>query len=102
MPTTQPVQPIQQPAIADIRNALQALVAWREESLRGDLKDVERLLRHALEGLGEPNLASVQAAEVMLREWEGSYDTQRNARDVAAVILRAAVTGEIPPTWSTE
>lgn len=35
----------------DIQNALQILVTLREESLRGDTLDAERLLRHALQEL---------------------------------------------------
>lgn len=98
MSITQPIQPIQQPAIADIRNALQALIAWREESLRGDLRDVERLLRHALEGLGEPNAAAIQAADAMLKTYDrNTVDAAsgRSARDTAAVILNAQLRGTL-------
>ena len=67
---------------------------------------IARLIRHAIEGLSEPPLAAVQAAATMLREAQaesqGFAVNQRYARDTAAAILRAAVTGEIPRTWSHE
>lgn len=77
---------------------------WENRELGYDeispaFQDIARLIRHAIEGLSEPNLASIQAAEILVREYHGSLDDQRNARDVAAGILKAAVTGEIPRTW---
>jgi len=87
-----------------LRNALQ--IAEGFSNYRGDsfedreaFSDIARLIRHALSQLGEPSLEAVQAAEVMIREWEGSREP-RNVRDVAAVILHAAVTGNVPPTWN--
>jgi len=88
--------------LADIRNALQALVAWREESLRADLEDVERLLNHAIEGLSEPNAAAIHAATALLRAAMGptAFDLAepRLPRDVASVILHAQLTGLSPET----
>jgi|SRR6267378_8474118 len=72
----------------------------RYDEAMGAFGDIARLLRHAIEGLSEPNLAAVQAAEILVREYHGSLDDQRNARDVAAGILKAAVTGLVPGTWS--
>lgn len=96
------VTPIQQPPIEDLRNALQALVAWREESLRGDLEDVERLLAHAIEGLSEPNAAAIHVATAMLRAAMGPTAFEladpRLARDTASVILNAQLTGFSPET----
>ena len=85
-----------------IRNALQIAQVWEQDAYRGDrpaFLNIARLLRHALEQLGEPNLAAVQAAEVLLREWHGTPDEQRSARDTAAGILHAQMTGAVPPTW---
>jgi hypothetical protein len=62
-------------------------------------ESVARLLKHALEQLGEPNLAAVQATEILVREWHGTPDAQRSARDTAAGILWAQLTGAVPPTW---
>lgn len=99
------LQPLVQPPVEDLKNCLQIANAWAEGQpplTAQAFVRIAQLIRHALEQLGEPNLASIQAAAVMLREHEGlgAHDQQRDARDVAAVILRAAVTGEIPRTWS--
>ena len=107
------VTPIQQPPIEDIRNALQIAQLWIEANpaqraatfAPTALGDIARLLKHALEGLSEPSLAAVQAAATMLREAGGAYDNEghvepRYARDAAAVILHAQLTGEVPKTWS--
>ena len=62
-------------------------------------------LKAALEQLGEPNLAAIQATATMLGEVEGRLPVvmnHREWRDIAAVILRAQVTGNVPPTWSAE
>ena len=67
---------------------------------RGAIGDIARLLRHALEQLGEPNLAAVQATEILVREWHGTPDAQRSARDTAAGILYAQMTGKVPKTWT--
>lgn len=105
------VQPIQQPVIEDLRNALQIAQMWVarnwdfEDANAVDhaIEDIARLIRHAIEGLSEPSLAAVQAAAILTREIEEStaVDRQREARDLAAAILRAAVTGEIPRTWES-
>lgn len=104
-----PITPIQQPALEDLKNALQIAQLWMDgapekywERTAVAFGDIARLLKNVLEALSEPNLAAVQAAEILVREYHGSLDDQRSARDVAAGILRAAVTGEIPPTWERE
>lgn len=106
------VQPLVQPPVEDLRNALQvcagSIAEWPHSSaehdrarLEQELKVVARLIRHALDQLGEPNLAAMQAGEILVREWNGSFADQRNIRDVVAGILHAQLTGEIPPTWGT-
>src|SRR5712664_758296 len=107
MPNTQPVQPIQQPVIEDLKNA-QTMAELCGQQLYGisqikeDFASIARLIRHAIEGLSEPNLAAMQAGEVLLREWSGTPEPQRQLRDTIAGILHAQLTGEIPPTWSHE
>jgi len=101
------VTPIQQPAIEDLRNALMIAELGpdlfhhidHEQDAGSAFGDITRLLRHALEQLGEPNLAAVQATEILVREWHGTPDEQRSARDTAAGILHAQMTGAVPPTW---
>jgi len=104
MTTPQPIRP-EQPPVEDLRNALQIVEMYGDPMVQAPsfpdhalFADIARLIRHALSQLGEPSLEAVQAAEVMIREWEGSLEP-RNIRDVAAVILHAAVTGQVPPTW---
>ena len=104
------VQPLVQPPIEDIRNAAQIAQSWADSNALADspygyaFASVARLLRHAMEQLGEPSFACVQATALLLREARnelpGVADEPRYARDTAAVILNAAVTGEIPKTWS--
>ena|SRR6266550_1628840 len=101
------VTPIQQPPIEDLRNCLQIAQDWSRCELSAPdtaqvFASIARLIRHALEQLSEPNLAAIQATEILVREWHGSLEEHQNARDVAAGILRAAVTGEIPRTWETK
>ena len=97
--------PIQQPPIEDLRNALQVASLWLElppgDSEHGKaFADVARLLRHALEGLGEPNEAALQAAMPWVHD-DSPYDAgplakRRAARDLAAAILNAQLlTGKI-------
>lgn len=102
MPET-PVTPIQQPPVEDLLNALQIAQAWYDQTGMLPYGDIARLIRHALDQLGEPNLASIQAAATMLREAQaesqGFAVNQRYARDAAAAILKAQLTGAIPRTW---
>lgn len=103
------VTPIQQPPVEDLRNGLMICEAWESPELSDSetavaFASVARLIRHAIEGLSEPNLASVQATAILLREARnelpGVADEPRYARDTAAAILHAAVTGVVPGTWS--
>jgi hypothetical protein len=101
------VTPLVQPPVEDIRNALQIAQLWVEANpvqrfvldAPMAMGDIARLLKHALEGLSEPSLAAVQATEILMREWHGTPDGQRSARDTAAGILWAQLTGAVPPTW---
>src|SRR5882724_9858704 len=101
------VQPLVQPPIEDIRNAAQIANGWAESpevrEWRANARafeDIARLLRLAIVKLSEPNLAAMQAGEILLKEWSGTPEPQRQLRDTIAGILRAQVTGEIPRTWS--
>jgi hypothetical protein len=71
----------------------------RYDHVHSAFGDVARLLKGALEALAEPNLAAMQAGEILLKEWNGTPEPQRQLRDTIAGILRAQVTGEIPKTW---
>jgi len=96
------VQPIQQPPIEDLRNALQITQFHSHERVNGSpaFDDIARLLRHAIMGLSEPNLAAMQAGAILLAEWQGTPEPQRQLRDTIQGILHAQLTGEIPQTWS--
>lgn len=108
------VTPLQQPPIEDLRNAQMIADMWAlpipagrsmdTAEAQGAFGDIARLVRHAIEGLSDPNLAAVQAAEILTREIEEStaVDRLREARDLAAAILRAQLTGEIPRTWNED
>src|SRR5712664_2430470 len=101
----------QETVVGALRNALMIAQEWGRLDWgsamtvpNAALKDsiasheaVARLIRHAIEGLSDPNLAAVQAAATMLRE-APENPSSRYSRDTAAAVLRAAVTGEIPPT----
>ena len=102
------VTPLVQPPRDDIVNALYIAELGgdgqyggnnRYDEVSSAFQDIARLLKHALEQLGEPNLAAVQATEILVREWHGTPDGQRSARDTAAGILHAQLTGAVPPTW---
>jgi hypothetical protein len=92
----------QETAEGALRNALTIAQMGRDGYLDDDgqgYRDIARLLKHTLEQLGEPSLAAVQATEILVREWHGTPDGQRSARDTAAGILHAQMTGAVPPTW---
>lgn len=105
------VTPIQQPVLEDLKNALTIASLGYDGYLGGDSRydevgsgfgDIVRLLRHAIEGLSEPNLAAMQAGEILLKEWHGTPEPERQLRDTLAGILRAQLTGQVPPTWERE
>src|SRR5258706_16468053 len=108
------VTPLVSPPLDDIRNAAQIAEAWagisqgqvdQEEGDPGPyfaFRDIARLIRHALESLSEPSLAAMQAGEILLKEWSGTPEPQRQLRDTIHGILNAQLTGEIPRTWECE
>ena len=99
------VTPIQQPPIEDIRNATMIAESWallnedRGERIPAEtLRDVARLLRHALAQLGEPNEAAIQTAYALIfGSDEATPESLRVARDEAAAILDAQLRGAPPP-----
>jgi len=100
------VTPLIQPPVEDLRNALQIAQLWNDygpypnSGGKRPFGDIARLLRHALEGLGEPNEAALQAAMPWVHD-DSPYDAgplakRRAARDLAAAILNAQLlTGKI-------
>jgi len=97
-----PVTPLRQPPAEDLRNALQIAEAWLSVNLphdpeaRAAFASVARLIRAALDKLAEPSPEVIAATQRTLQIWRGLESGQEaeQARDVAAVILRAALTGE--------
>lgn len=105
-----PVTPLhsQETVAGALRNALTVACMGRDGLYGGDSRtdhihsafaDIVRLLRHTLEGLSEPNLAAMQAGEVLLREWQGTPEPERQLRDTIAGIVAAQVSGVVPKTW---
>lgn len=102
--------PIQQPAIEDIRNAVQIAEIRAHERLTGapDIRNafaaIAVLLRHAMEQLGEPNEAAIRVTQEILHAGMGERafdllpDGHRIARDTASSILYAQMTGFSPET----
>lgn len=101
------VTPIQQSPIEDLRNLAQIASWWEDVSEYSDRMDaakaafqgIARLVRHAIEGLSEPNLAAMQAGEILIREWHGQFEDRRNLRDTIQGILQAQLSGVVPKTW---
>lgn len=102
------VQPIQQSAGEDLKNALTiaemgALGYYGDSPAHREVTaafaDIARLLAHALVQLGEPSLSAMQAGEILLKEWQGTPEPQRQLRDTLAGILAAQVSGIVPKTW---
>lgn len=85
-----------QPAAQDLRNAI-AMLDWRGKH---SMERAVELIRAALVKLGEPNAAAIHVAKRMIETaplgLEPREVTDREARDLAAVILRAAVEGLDP------
>ena len=103
------VTPIQQPPLEDLQNARYIAQLWADagdgetEAARAFASTCERLIDHALAGLGEPNEAAVSEALVMIRCLPAYRSltapglTEREARDICAVIVAAQLRGAPPP-----
>ncbi len=95
----------QETIIGAIRNAAQIAQLWSmpetstNARARSVFADIARLLSGALGGLSEPNLAAMQAGAILLAEWQGTPEPQRQLRDTIAGILHAQVSGVVPKTW---
>jgi len=90
---TMPMRPLAQPALADLQNALQLAVCYGDKDIAdSDAKQalgrIRGLISQALAKLGEPNHAAVTG----LQKFVALEDSE--ARDVAAVVIYAALTGE--------
>jgi hypothetical protein len=104
------VTPINQPPQEDLLNALTIAEMGKQGHYSGPgdapsaFADVARLIRHALEGLSEPNAAAIRAARTFTDggPFGGSpalavpheADDYRRARDCAAAILHAQLKGQ--------
>ena len=96
------VTPLQQPPVEDLRNALTIAELWKDEVLRlpaGEhsqaLYDIARLIRHALDQLGKPNEAAIQAAKLFV-DAAGPEHWERQARDCAAAVISKQLRGVSP------
>lgn len=96
-----PITPLKAPALADLKNALQLASVYGDKDVADSdakqaLDRIRGLIAQALAKLGEPNNAAVEAAVLMFAELPpfGDETFPRKARDAAAVILHAALTGE--------
>lgn len=86
--------PIRQPAADDLRNAAALAVAGRDQGgERADFARIAELIHSALEKLAEPNLSAIDAIRAVFRPHGIDDLEEREARDAAAVVLRAAVSG---------
>jgi hypothetical protein len=90
---TQPIAPVHSSALADLQNALQLAVFYGSKDIAdSDAKQalgrIRVLIAQALAKLGEPNSAAVEG----LRKFVAFEP--REARDVASVVIYAALTGE--------
>jgi hypothetical protein len=97
--------PLRSPALADLQNALQLCVVYGDtktisaESAQQQLDRIRGLIAQALAKLGEPNEAAIQAAKPFMFSLASppSHDAEitRDARDCVAVVIHAALTGEV-------
>jgi len=105
------LHPIRQAPAEDLRNALQIVEMYGDPMVQAPgfpdhalFADIARLIRHALEGLSEPNEASLKVSREILRAALGSAfellpeSGERWVRDTVAVIVRAQITGVSPET----
>ncbi len=101
------VTPIHQPAAEALRTAAFMAGSWALSDFVGQeeaaaFAGLERLIRHALTELSEPSLAAMQAGAILLAEWQGTPEPQRQLRDTLAGIIAAQVSGQVPGTWARE
>lgn len=85
-----------EPVAELLRNALQtatALQTMDHRTAATGFRDIREKLARVLVMLGEPNAAAVKAAKTLLAAPHSADPTDREARDWAAVILRAQVEG---------
>lgn len=103
------VTPIQQSPADALRQALEIAETWTPtishhdpemswRRIQYEFEDIARLIRHALEQLGNPNVEAIRAADVMLRSYDrntADAASRRAAYDAAAAILNAQLTGTL-------
>jgi hypothetical protein len=99
-----PITPLKAPALADLLNALQLAVTYGDKEIpdaeaKQALGRIRGLIATALAKLGEPNEAALKAARALVGV-EFAYfargeTVERKIRDIAAVILHSALTGEV-------
>lgn len=99
-----PITPIKAPALADLRNALQLAVTYGDKDIADSdakqaLDRIRGLIAQAIGKLGEPNGAAIEAADVFVGK--GEYEA-RVLRDLCAVILHAALTGDVAGSSFTD
>ncbi|HEX9239234.1 MAG TPA: hypothetical protein VF910_01090 [Candidatus Bathyarchaeia archaeon] len=105
-----PITSLKAPALADLRNALQLAVTYGDKDIADSdakqaLDRIRGLIAQALAKLGEPNAAAVKMVKDLLhsamgdRAFELIADQDRTARDSAALIICAAMTGETGNGW---
>jgi hypothetical protein len=98
-----PITPITQPPHESLANALQIADLWSDAAgdlhSRGAFGDVARLIRDALDKLGEPHPVTLAVTSRMRRLYDPTHpmDVEREVRDMAAAITRAALTWEGTP-----
>lgn len=95
-----PVTPLRSPALADLQNAMQLCVVYGDKDIADSdakqaLKRVQALVARALSSLAEPNSSAIEAARPFMFSRQGDAVIERDARDCAAVVLRAAMTGQV-------
>ncbi len=99
------VTPVKAPAATDLQNALQLAVIYGDKDIADSdakqaLDRIRGLIAQALAKLAEPNEAAILVAKSILRSGMGEAafrlltEPDRQARDTAALILYAALTGE--------
>lgn len=86
--------PIRQPVADDLRNALQMMDTLEDDETGLALGRAIALVKRALVQLGEPapHVVATVLALIDGRDFVAAPLMEREARDIAAAILRAAVT----------